>query len=313
MRKNYKNKNSLLIQFIIQSTGLALLTSCGAGGASGTTAVSFDIRASEASQSLAQNSLMNNEVFRFLNLMPTASAVGAEDISLVKAYMSLSEIKFYGNCKSRSESSENSSEDSSDGEGSSSSIGDDSDVLALALESASSSEGSESSDSSESESENEDCEVEFAGPFEVDLLSTDAKPLVAGLAPDALWNRVKWKTSHGRGKHDHLTNKSFYIEAAVADTLIKFTSSESVEMEARNLAGISSDAATSFKFEIPLKSILQKVDLSGLGPVLELSEATPGLTDTSRCPLIKESADSIYECLVEAIKLEVKEDDGSDD
>ncbi len=300
-------------QLFVQVSALALLASCGAGGSSGSSALSFDIRASEAYQTVAHNNFIHNDFYRFLNLMPAASAVGAEDISLLKAYMSLSEIKFYGNCKSRSESSENSSEDSSEdssaNDGNSSSVGDDSELLALSLESSSSSESSED----ESESEDEDCELEFAGPFEVDLLSTDAKPIVSGLAPDALWNRVKWKTSHGRGKHEHLTNKSFYIEAAVLDTVIKFTSSESVEMEARNLAGISSDAATSFKFEIPLKSILQKVDLSGMGPVLEVSEASPALTETSRCPLIKDSADSIYECITEAIKLEVKEDDGSDD
>ncbi|HXH32108.1 MAG TPA: hypothetical protein VNJ01_14990 [Bacteriovoracaceae bacterium] len=172
-------------------------------------------------------------------------------------------------------------------------------------------EANEISDGSEVDGD----EVELAGPFHVDLLSS--LPLSFGdvQVPASGLRRIKMKLHKvdalPAGAPAALNNNSIYL--TFTRGLISFTylSDDTAKFEIGGPNPVVPNNTEDLLVEIKTADLIKKIDLSGIsnGTIITASARFPKATPP--CPLIQPSATDLYTCFRKG--LETQADFGSDD
>lgn len=167
-------------------------------------------------------------------------------------------------------------------------------------------------------SESDGDEVEFTGPFFVDLLSN--APLSFGDAqiPEVGLRRIKMKlhktatipTIAPLG----LANNSIYMRGTINSVAFSYAADDSTEIEIGGPKPVVPSTAKDMLVEIKTATIFKKINLSSITVSTNIS-ATNRVTVSNPCPLIEASATDLYTCFRKGFAKEANfgNDDGDFD
>lgn len=167
--------------------------------------------------------------------------------------------------------------------------------------------------------EDSEVEVEFQGPYVVDLLSNAPMVLDTQAIAEKSIRRIKMKLhkadSLPSGAPAGLINNSIYIAGAVGGNNFTFQLDDSTELQIAGPNGFLPGENSELLVEIQLANIFKQIDLSGISnnEVIDSSNRHSGL---NLCPSIDASANDIYTCVRKGLETHANfgEDlDGDDD
>ena len=163
-------------------------------------------------------------------------------------------------------------------------------------------------------SEVDEDDVEFAGPYAVDLLSTAAVVLDTQLIPQIPFKRIKMKLhmaeSAVSGAPAGLVNNSIFITGSVGANSFTYQSDEETEVEIGGPNAVVPTDGQAIAVEIQLANVFKQIDLSGIpnGAVISASSRYAG---PNLCPAIDASATDVFTCVRNGLEKEA--DCGSDE
>lgn len=163
-------------------------------------------------------------------------------------------------------------------------------------------------------SEEDGDEVEFSGPFFVDLL-TDA-PISFGdaVVPEAGIRRVKMKLHEAEtlpaSVPVELTSKSMYLSGTVNGVAFTYAADDSTELEIGGPNPILPSSAKDMLIVIRIADLFKKIKLSSITAPTNIN-ASNRVSVTNPCPLIDSSATDLYTCFRKGFATEG--DFGNDD
>ena len=157
-------------------------------------------------------------------------------------------------------------------------------------------------------------DVEFTGPFYVDLLSNAPISFGDAQIPETGLRRIKMKlhkdsnipTSAPLG----LANKSIYISGSVNSVAFTYAADDSTEFEIGGPNPVVPSSAKEMLVEIKTANIFKKINLSSITIATDIS-ATNRVIVANPCPLIEASATDLYTCFRKGLSKEA--DFGNDD
>jgi len=163
-------------------------------------------------------------------------------------------------------------------------------------------------------SEEDGDEVEFSGPFFVDLL-TDA-PISFGEAviPASGIRRVKMKLHEAEtlpaSVPIELTSKSMYLSGTVNGVAFSYAADDSTELEIGGPNAVLPNSAQDMLIVIRIADLFKKINLSSITVSTDIT-ASNRVNVTNPCPLIDSSATNLYTCFRKGFSTEG--DFGNDD
>lgn len=167
-----------------------------------------------------------------------------------------------------------------------------------------------------SEVEGKSNEIEFKGPFFVDLLS--AQPASFGVTdiPAGTYRRIKMKLEKDAtlpaGAPAGLQGNSIYFEATVAGNQITYSAADGSEFKISGAGGVNIVDSSNLLISLRIADLFKMLNLSGVNSNIAIS-TTNRVAGSNLCPLIDSSAGDLYTCirkgLEKAGKL-AKDDDG---
>lgn len=157
-------------------------------------------------------------------------------------------------------------------------------------------------------------EVEFTGPFFVDLLSNAPLSFGEAQVPATGLRRIKMKlhkdatlpTTAPLG----LANKSIYLSGTVNSVAFTYAADDSTEFEISGPNPVVPNSAKDMLVEIKTASIFKKINMSSISVSTNIS-ASNRVAVTNPCPLIEASANDLYTCFRKGFAKEA--DFGNDD
>ncbi len=157
-------------------------------------------------------------------------------------------------------------------------------------------------------------EIEFTGPYAVDLLATTATVLDTQTIPQIPFKRIKMKLhmaeSAVSGAPGGLTNNSIYITGSIGANSFTYQSSEETEVEIGGPNAVVPVDGQGIAVEIQLANVFKQINLSGIpnGAVISASSRYAG---ANLCPAIDVSASDVFTCVRNGLEQEA--DCGSDE
>ncbi len=178
----------------------------------------------------------------------------------------------------------------------------------------------ENADGSESEQE-----IEFKGPYYVDLLADNPSPIDSSAIAAQTYTKIKMKLHRMEDLEDGevlpsdvpagLTGQSIYLEASVGGRSFTYASQEETEFEVENKSGVSPDAASPLIVSVRLSELLAWIDLTGVSDGDAITSSNR-IEVAGACPLIDESANDLYTCFRKGMQKSSRfgrDNDGDDD
>lgn len=167
--------------------------------------------------------------------------------------------------------------------------------------------------------ESDEDEVEFSGPYFVNLLLDNPAPVDTALIPKIPYNRIEMKLGEAEflpeDAPNELLGQGIYLSGSVGGRSFSFSDDRDTEFEASNELGVSPDSLSNMIVAIRLGEILQNIDLSTLVHGTHISHENR-IPLENACPNIQESADDLYTCLRKGLESKAKfgkDQDGDDD
>lgn len=154
-------------------------------------------------------------------------------------------------------------------------------------------------------SEADGTEVEFNGPYAVDLLSTNPLVLDTKPVPDLPYKRIKMKLHKAEsslaGTPSQLVGNSIYLAGTVGGNSFTYQSSDGSEFEIGGANPILPKDGVDLMVSINIANVFKQINLSSLpnGAAISASSPYPG---TNLCPSIDPSAADIYSCVRKALE-----------
>lgn len=142
-------------------------------------------------------------------------------------------------------------------------------------------------------------EIEFQGPYAVNLLSTSPAVLDTKEIPQGNFRRIKMKLhkpeSAVTGAPPQLVNNSIYFVGSVGSNSFTFESDDTTEFEIGGPNPVLPSDGSSILVQIQLANVMKQIDLSGLpnGATVSASNRYSG---ANLCPAISASATDVYTC-----------------
>lgn len=168
-------------------------------------------------------------------------------------------------------------------------------------------------------SETDGDEVEFEGPYFVDLLSDVPISFGDAVLPATGIRRVKMKLHEAESLPDSvpaaLQSKSIYLSGSVNGVNFTYAADDSSELEIGGSNPIVPSSSQDLLIVIRLADIFNKIDLSSISSSTDIHSGNR--VDVSNpCPLIDVSAEDLYTCFRKGLESENdfgKDDDGDHD
>lgn len=148
-------------------------------------------------------------------------------------------------------------------------------------------------------------EVEFAGPYAVDLLSATPVTLDSQLIPQQPYKRIKMKLHKAdsaiAGAPAGLLNNSIYLAGSVGANAFTYQSDDTTEFEVGGPNSVLPADDGNVVIEIQLANVIKQIDLSVLpnGAAVTSSNRYAG---ANLCPSIDASAADVYSCLQKGLR-----------
>jgi hypothetical protein len=161
-------------------------------------------------------------------------------------------------------------------------------------------------------------EVEFEGPYFVDLL-TDA-PVSFGDAslPVSGIRRIKMKLHEAESLPAEaplgLNGKSIYFSGSINGANFTYAADDSTELEIGGPSAILPNSAKDMLVVIRMADLFKKIDLSSISSSTDIHSGNR-ISAVGACPLIDASANDLYTCFRKGLSTEGNfgNDDGDDD
>lgn len=162
-------------------------------------------------------------------------------------------------------------------------------------------------------------EVEFTGPYAVDLLSTTPSVLDTQQIPQMAFKRIKMQFHKAEnavaGAPAGLLNNSIYLSGTVGANNFTYQADDSTEFEISGPNAVLPSSGDGILVQIQLANIIKQIDLSSLpnGAAITSSSRYAG---ASLCPSIDASANDIYTCIRKGLEAHADwgcDKDGDDD
>lgn len=157
-------------------------------------------------------------------------------------------------------------------------------------------------------------EVEFSGPFFVDLLSNAPISFGDAQVPAAGLRRIKMKLHKDAtipaSAPLGLTNMSIYLNGTVNSVAFTYSSDESTEFEISGPNPIVPSSSKDMLVEIKTADLFKKIKLSSITVSTNISSSNR-VAVVNPCPLIDASATDLYTCFRKGLSKEA--DFGNDD
>lgn len=153
--------------------------------------------------------------------------------------------------------------------------------------------------------EDDGLEIEFQGPYAVDLLSVAPVPLDSQLIPQLPYKRIKMKLHQAEnavaGAPAGLLNNSIYFSGTVGANAFTYASDDTTEFEIGGSNPVLPADGSSVLVQIQLANVIKQIDLSGLpnGAAVTSSNRYAG---ANLCPSIDASANDVYTCVRNGLK-----------
>lgn len=159
-------------------------------------------------------------------------------------------------------------------------------------------------------------EIEFQGPYVVDLLSATPSALGTVTIPSGVYRRIKMKLEKDAVLPAEapagLSGKSIYFEATVAGHQVTYSAADGTEFQIGGAGGINLSDNADLLVAIKLADLFKMIDLSSVNSNIAISDSNrvPG---TNLCPLIDSSAQDLFTCVRKGLEKAGKfgkDDDG---
>lgn len=142
-------------------------------------------------------------------------------------------------------------------------------------------------------------EVEFTGPYFVDLLSSNPSPIASKEMPAKAFKRIKFKLhaaeSSAPGIPANLVNNSILIEGTVNGIQFSYQSKDGTEINIGGGSGVNLDGSAGLLVAIQFANVIKSINLSGITSSTVISD-TNRVSGSNLCPTIDASATDLYTC-----------------
>lgn len=159
-------------------------------------------------------------------------------------------------------------------------------------------------------------EVEFQGPYFVDLLSAAPSALGSAEVPVATYRRIKMKLEKGStipaDAPAGLNGNSIYFEGTVAGNQFTYVSDDGTEFQIGGAGGMDLSSNANLLVAIKVSDLFKMIDLSSVTNGMAISSSNR-VAGANLCPLIDASAADLYTCFRKGLEKAGKfgkDDDG---
>ena len=152
-------------------------------------------------------------------------------------------------------------------------------------------------------------QVEFQGPYQIDLLATPGSTLASGNIQVSDFHRLKYHTTTAgtldSGAPSGLLNKTIYMSGTVNGNPFIFAPSNQVEISTAGSKLLSAKALDNILLQFNTANFFRKIDLTtvGTGGLITIHEGNV-VSSTGACPLIDASANDLYNCFIQGLSTE---------
>lgn len=160
---------------------------------------------------------------------------------------------------------------------------------------------------SETNTGNDGQEIEFAGPYAINLLENNPSPIGSAQLFYSSLKRVRM-TMHkldfiASGAPAGLLNNALYITGSVNGISFELSSDEGVDFEVSGANAISPTQNSELLMTIRIANLFKKINLSSITSNTSISNANK-VNASNPCPNINPSAADLYTCFKDGIKSE---------
>lgn len=145
----------------------------------------------------------------------------------------------------------------------------------------------------------ESAEVEFQGPYVLDLLSPSPSALGTADVPAATYRRIKMKLEKTAtlpaDAPAGLNGNSIYFEATVAGNQITYSADDGTEFQIGGAGGVDLSSSANLLVAIKVSDLFKMINLSGINSNIAISSSNR-VAGSNLCPLIDASAADLYTC-----------------
>lgn len=160
-------------------------------------------------------------------------------------------------------------------------------------------------------------DIDFTGPYAVDMLTSSPQTLGMGVVGVINIHRIKVKlvttSSVPNSAPAGLSGKSIYIAGQVNGNTFIYTTSDESEIQVSGPSAINAVTNKNFLLELQTANLIKKISLSMVTGVTNINESNR-VTANNPCPAIDSSAADLYTCFRKGLETEAKlgrDDDGN--
>ena len=165
-----------------------------------------------------------------------------------------------------------------------------------------------------------DEEVQFKGPYFVDLLSSAPSPLDTQELPAKNYKRIKMQFENDcddavmpATAPTELGTNSMVFKGLVGGNAFSYLADDGVELELSGAGGVSASDGQNILVSVQIANIIKMIDMSSVTNNVVISSSNR-VTASGACPLIDASANDLYTCFKKGFELEAdfgKDEDDS--
>jgi hypothetical protein len=150
-------------------------------------------------------------------------------------------------------------------------------------------------------------EVEFAGPFTINMLAATPESLASGMLVNSEFRRIKYKLKTAStlpiGAPGGLSGSGIYISGTVNGNPFTFNATSEVEISVAGTNLVGAQNSDTLLLQIKIASLIKKIDFSVITSPTNTA-INEGNRPASLCPQINSSAVDLYNCMMSGFSSE---------
>lgn len=151
--------------------------------------------------------------------------------------------------------------------------------------------------------------VEFTGPYLVNLFNTNPQSLASGRITNSSIRRIKYKTKKvldvSGGNPSGMINSTLYLKGTIGANNFTLVSSQEIVYETSGPNLVSFNNNDNILLEVLTADIIRKINLSQVTNNTVISDSNK-VNTTNACPDIDASASDVYTCFIKAFQQQTK-------